>query len=188
VLSEQFYTVRASSVDCNGAEDELRIEMAATHELLHTHGETGVNHRQKITVDRMLECAVALNWNCLTRGDEDPAMQVEYRTGSSHALQYLKLWSSTKRGVWNLICEYWMQSSPTHDTGATFSGGWYSADLGWMLDAIMQHQGAFRPGSSDFADGLIQINRPTDTDLSSAQRDMTEALDPHWTRIGSHFR
>ena len=70
-----------------------------------------------------------------------------------------------------------MQSSATHDTGATFSGGWYSADLAWMLNAIMQHQEAFRPGSSDLAGGLIQINRPTDTDLSSSQADMTAALD-----------
>jgi hypothetical protein len=171
-------------MDCNREEDEIRIAMAASHALSPTQG-SDLNHsgHQKITIDHLLECAVALNWNSLTRGDEDPAMQVEYRTGSTHALQYLKLWSSTKRGVWNLICEYWMQSSATHDTGATFSGGWYSADLAWMLDAIMQHQGAFRPGSSDFAGGLIQINRPTDSDLSSAQTDMTEALD----RLGSIF-
>src|SRR5256885_8095990 len=99
-------------MECNGIEDEIRIEMAASHALSPTQG-SDVYHsgHQKITIDRMLECAVALNWNSLTRGDEDPAMQVEYRTGSSHALQYLKLWSSTKRGVWKLICEYWMQPS-----------------------------------------------------------------------------
>lgn len=153
--------------------------MAASHVLSTTEGGSEANHsgHQKMTIDRILECAVTLNWNSLTRGDENPAMQVEYRTGSSHALQYLKLWSSTKRGVWKLICEYWMQSSATHDTGATFSGGWYSADLAWMLNAIMQHQEAFRPGSCDLAGGLIQINRPTDTDLSSSQADMTAALD-----------
>jgi hypothetical protein len=158
--------------------------MAASHALLPTEGGSDANHSgQKLTIDRMLECGVALNWTSLTRGDEDPAMQVEYRTGSSHALQYLKLWSSTKRGVWKLICEYWMQSSATHSPGATFSGGWYSADLAWMLNAIMQHQEVFRPGSPDFADGLIQITRPTDSDLSSAQTDMTDALD----RLGSIF-
>jgi len=53
-----------------------------------------------------------------------------------------------------------------------------------MLDAIMQHQRAFLPGSSDFMDGLVQINAPTNLDLVSAQTDMTEALD----RIGSHRR
>jgi hypothetical protein len=76
-----------------------------------------------------------------------------------------------------------MQSSATHSPGATFSGGWYSADLAWILNAIMQHQEVFRPGSAAFADGLIQINRPTESDLSSAQTDMTESLD----RLGSIF-
>ena len=120
----------------------------------------------------------------LTQADETTAMQVEYRTGPSHSLEYLKIWSSTTRGYWNLVCEYWMQSGSGHESGATFSGSEYSGDFTWMLDAIMQHQGAFRPGSTDFVEGLVQINRPTDRDLASAQTDMTGALD----RIGSHLR
>jgi hypothetical protein len=142
----------------------------------------GSGHHET-TIDRILECAVVLNWNSLIQAGEEPAMQVEYRMGSRHSLDYLKLWSSVERGIWNLVCEYWMQSSVTHETGATFSGGRHSADFAWMLDAIMQHQGAFPTGPSDFAEGLIQISRPTDTDLSLAQKDMTEVLD----RIGSRF-
>lgn len=160
--------------------------MAAPQALLRTNDGIDVNRsgRGNTTIDRILECAVALNWSGLTQADETTAMQVEYRTGTSHSLEYLKLWSSTTRGVWNLVCEYWMQSSPGHESGATFSGRECSGDFTWMLDAIMQHQGAFTPGSSDFVEGLVQINRPTDTDLASARADMTEALD----RIGSHLR
>src|SRR3954471_15169871 len=117
---------------------------------------------ENTTIDRILECAVALNWNALTQTDEVTALQVEYRVGPSHSLDYLKLWSSTTRGVWNLVCEYWMQSSSGRESGVTFSGREYSGDFTWMLDAIMQHQGAFLPGSSDFVEGLVQINRPTD--------------------------
>jgi hypothetical protein len=160
--------------------------MAAPQTLLRTQDGIDVNRsgHGDTTIDRILECAVALNWSGLTQADETTAMQVEYRTGTSHSLEYLKLWSSTTRGIWNLVCEYWMQSSPGHESGATFSGRECSGDFTWMLDAIMQHQGAFRPGSSDFVEGLVQINRPTDTDLASARADMTEALD----RIGSHLR
>jgi len=160
--------------------------MAASRTLLRTQHGIHVNHsgHDNTTIDRILECAVALNWNGLSQADETTAMQVEYRTGSSHAVEYLKLWSSTTRGVWNLVCEYWMQSTSGHESGATFSGREYSGDFTWMLDAIMQHQGAFLPGSSDFVEGLVQISRPTDTDLASAQADMTEAMD----RIGSHLQ
>ena len=159
--------------------------MASPQTLLRTHDGIDVNRsgHGNTTIDRILECAVALNWSGLTQADET-AMQVEYRTGPSHSLEYLKLWSSTTRGIWNLVCEYWMQSSSGHESGVTFSGREYSGDFTWMLDAIMQHQRAFLPGSSDFVDGLVQINRPTDMDLVSAHADMTEALD----RIGSHLR
>jgi len=139
---------------------------------------------ENTTIDRILECAVALNWNALTQTDEVTALQVEYRVGPSHSLEYLKLWSSTTRGIWNLVCEYWMQSSSTHESGTTFTRIKPPSDFTWMLDAIMQHQRAFLPGSSDFMDGLVQINAPTNLDLVSAQTDMTEALD----RIGSHRR
>ena len=138
---------------------------------------------ENTTIDRILECAVALNWNALASTDEATALQVEYRIGPGRSLDYLKLWSSTTRGVWNLLCEYWMQSSSGHESGTTFTGGNHSGDFTWMLDAIMQHQRAFLPGSSDFVDGLVQVHRPTDADLASARADMNVALD----RVGSRL-
>jgi hypothetical protein len=160
--------------------------MATSHTRLRAHEGVEVNRSVlgKTNIDRILECAVALNWNGLTQADQTTAMQVECRNGPSNSLEYLKLWSSTTRGFWNLVCEYWMQSNSGHTMGVTFCGREYSGDFTWMLDAIMQHQRAFRAGSSDFVEGLVQIKRPTLTDLASAQADMTEALD----RIGSHLR
>lgn len=155
--------------------------MSAPLALPHINGGFDGDHSgQKQTIDRILQCAIALNWKSLA-ADEKTAMQVEYRTGPQHSLEYLKLWSSSARGFWNLVCEYWMVSSPAHQSGATFSGGNHSADLAWMLDAIMQHQGEFVAASTVFVDGLVQISSPTDTDIVAAQKDMTEALD----RIGS---
>src|SRR5579864_8695005 len=103
----------------------------------------------RTTIDRIVECAVTLNWKDLTRSEEASSIQVEYRTGPQHALEYLKIWSSSQRGYWHLIAEYWMHSSAAHEMGATFSAGNQSADLALMLDAIMQHQEDFLPPSRD---------------------------------------
>lgn len=153
--------------------------MAASHLLLRTDGEINVNGsgHENISIDRILECAVALNWKDLTTSDEPTSIQVEYHVGSDRSLEYLKCWSSTQRGYWHLVCEYWMKSGPTHQSGLTFNGSIYSADFDWMLNAIMQHQAAFPPSSSDFSDGLIQISRPSESFIGAAQKDMAGALD-----------
>jgi hypothetical protein len=143
-----------------------------------------IDNKRSATIDRILECAVALNWNALAQIDEATALQVEYRIGPRQSLDYLKLWSSATRGVWKLVCEYWMQSGSTHERGTTFTRAKYSGDFTWMLDAIMQHQRAFLPGSVGFMDGSVSVKRPTDADLASARADMDEALD----RVGSHLR
>jgi hypothetical protein len=156
--------------------------MAATHALSGTREEVENKHsHENTTIDRILECAVALNWNALAGTNEPTAFQVEYRIGPDRSLDYLKLWSTTTRGVWNLICEYWTQSTPGHESGTKFTGGNYSGDFTWMLDAIMKHQRAFPPGSPDFMDGLVQIKEPTEAELASARTDMNAALD----RVGS---
>lgn len=154
--------------------------MSAPLALPHINGGIDGNHSgHEQTIDRILQCAVALNWKSLAA--DTAAMQVEYRTSRQQSVEYLKLWSSSARGCWNLVCEYWMLSTPAHESGATFSGGNHSADLAWMLDAIMQHQGEFVAESTVFVDGLVQISPPTEADIVAARRDMTEALD----RIGS---
>ena len=158
--------------------------MAASPTVLTASSETDsrpVNSQDK-SLDRILECAVALNWKDLTKPDEATSIQVEYRAAASHLLDYLKLWSSTQRGHWRLICEYWMQSSDTHQSGATFHDGIYSADLAWMLDTIMQHQGSFPPSSSDFLNGLIQVSRPSESFIGAAQKDMIQV----WDRIAAN--
>jgi len=153
--------------------------MAALHTVPRARGGPDLKNtgHERTTIDRILEFAVTLNWKDLTQPDEATSIQVEYRTGLHHSLEYLKLWSSTKRGYWHLIGEYWMHSSTGHESGATFSGGNYSAGLALMLDAIMQHQEAFLPPSSDFLDGLVQIKEPSETDLEAARAEITRAMD-----------
>ena len=153
--------------------------MAASYPLLRINGEIGVDGsgHESMTIDRILEFAVALNWKDLTSFDEASSIQVEYHAGSGRSLEYLKCWSSTQRGYLHLVCEYWMKSGPTYRSGVTFNRDIYSADFVLMLDAIMQHQAAFPPSSSDFPDGLIQVSRPSESFINAAQKDMTGTLD-----------
>lgn len=157
--------------------------MAASHTVPRIHH--GGLHlkpvgQKRTTIDRILECAVTLNWKDLTQSNEASSIQVEYRTGPQHSLEYLKIWSSAERGYWHLIAEYWMHSSTAHEMGTTFSNGNHSADLALMLDAIMQHQEDFLPPSPDFLDGLVQIKRPVKSDLSAAREEMIEVMEPYW--------
>src|SRR6185437_4886399 len=152
--------------------------MAASHSISHAHDEFGLKRTrdQRTTIDRMLECAVTLNWKDLTKSSEATSIQVQYRTGPQHCIEYLKLWSSKQRGYWRLLAEYWMHSGAAHESGVIFIGDNYSADLALMLDAIMQHQEDFLPPSSEFLDGLVQIKTPTEGDLDAARGEMTEAM------------
>jgi len=132
---------------------------------------------RRTTIDRILECAVTVNWKDLTKAQSNTSMRIEYRSGPQHSLEYLKLWSSSERGYWHLLAEYWMQSSIEHRSGITFSRGNYSADLVRMLDAIMRHQEDFLAPSPDFPNGLVQIRKPSAVELSTARAEMIEALD-----------
>src|SRR6185437_7747187 len=72
---------------------------------------------RRTTIDRILECAVTVNWKDLTKAQSNTSMRIEYRSGPQHSLEYLKLWSSSERGYWHLLAEYWMQSSIEHRSG-----------------------------------------------------------------------
>src|SRR5690242_18598737 len=119
--------------------------------------------RKRTTIDRILECAVTVNWQELTKAQDKSSMRMEYRTGPQNSL------------------EYWKQSTIEHRIGTTFSRGNYSADLVRMLDAVMQHQEDFVAPSRDFPDGLVQIKKPSTTELSTARVEMIAAMD----QIGS---
>ena len=127
-------------------------------------------------IDRMLECAVYLNWKDFASDSSPMAMRVEYRTGPTPSLKCLKLWSSVSRGHWKLVCEYWTQPNPIQQQGITFSKSYSSPGLTRMLNAIMQHQEVFSVRQTDLRDRLVQITSPHEAQCVAAKREMTEAL------------
>ena len=129
------------------------------------------------TIDRILECAVYLNWKDFASDSSPMAVRMEYRTGPTRSLKCVKLWSSASRGHWKLVCQYWMQPDPTHQQGVMFAKTCSSPGLTRMLDAIMQHQEVFSVACTDLRDCVVQIASPDEAQCAAAKRDMTKALE-----------
>ncbi len=128
-------------------------------------------------LDRILECAVVLSWKDLMPAGKAGLIHIEYRAGPERSLEDLKVWLSTARGHWNLVCDYWMHSDPSHGTGLNFSNGYYSGDLARMLDAIMQHQNRFATCSQPSSAGMIQIQSPAEEESAAARTCMSASFD-----------
>lgn len=58
----------------------------------------------RIELVRLLECAVVLSWEDLMPAAPSGLIHIEFRTGPSRSLEYLKIWSCRTRGYWDLVC------------------------------------------------------------------------------------
>jgi hypothetical protein len=133
--------------------------------------------REMDAIERLIESAVTLSWEDLATSFAPLAMQVEYQRRPDRALEHMKLWSSTSRGHWNLVCEYWMHSTATHSQGVTFTDTYSSAALTRMLNAIMQNQQSLALPHGDFANKLVQIAPPNKTRSIAAKHLIVEMLE-----------
>jgi hypothetical protein len=102
--------------------------------------------------------ALSVTWADVMPQPDKGLIQVEYEPGSEHSIDWLKVWSSTKRGHWNLVCEYWMAEHPFGKAGLQFASGYHSDVLGESLRLIMQHQPQF--ASPEGSLNLIQVYPP----------------------------
>lgn len=93
-------------------------------------------------------------------------MQLEYCSGSKGTIDLLKLWSSSKRGHWHLVCHYDRQTSDL----VRFEQGFASAGLRRNLEFIMQNQTDFLLPQNRGRGGLLQIEKPTQQDADIAQQ------------------
>jgi len=128
-----------------------------------------------IAMDRILASAVILSWNDLLCPTQRGLIQLEYVPGARRS--YLKVWQLTGKGVWSLVCEYWMSHGVVAtDDGIMFSNGYDSAGLAEMLKVIMQHSDRFTapltPGPSS-----IQIKPPTEQETLEADGQMRQAYE-----------
>jgi len=120
----------------------------------------------EVKLDRMLESALILSWQDLPHALEPGLVHIEYAPGT--VLDYLKIWQLVAKGVWNLVCEYWMVLKPAGDQERlTFSNGYHSEGLARMLEEIMQHQENFTLSKGPGA-GMIQVSEPSEESRHTA--------------------
>src|SRR5512142_112978 len=131
---------------------------------------------ETLQLDRTLESIVQVHWNALMPAKNAGQIQVEYRTDSDGRLQYLKIWASTERGRWDLVCEQWITAAWSHVPSLRFSPRYYSEALGRTLEVVARHQNAFAPPAGARRDALLQISPPTADERQTAQEFLTEVL------------
>ena len=130
---------------------------------------------ESIQVDAILSDALVLNWGDLMPELTSGLIHIEYHVEPLGSIEFLKVWASTVRGYWNLICEHRMRLDAPHQSGLHFNNGYKSDGLSRMLDKIMQHQEVFLLGAAPGKDRMIQVYPPTDADRTAASK-MMEVL------------
>ena len=59
---------------------------------------------EPMLLDHILESAVVINWSDLVRGAIPGLIHVEYHVGDGRLIEDVRIWSSTARGYWSLVC------------------------------------------------------------------------------------
>jgi len=59
---------------------------------------------ESVPLDHILESAVVINWSDLVRGAIPGLVHVEYHVGEERLIDNVRIWSSTTRGYWSLVC------------------------------------------------------------------------------------
>ena len=134
-------------------------------------------------LEQILESAIVVSWADLMRGTQAGLIHIEYGFAPSGVLDYLKVWSSIKRGHWLLACEYWMSASAFHDVGILFYNGYESEGLAHILESVMQHQTSFVLPPNLGRQGLLQISPPRPEESTEA----TAQVDLAFDRLASQF-
>lgn len=121
----------------------------------------------KPSLEVALKDSVVLSWNELMPSTPNGVINVEYHTGPEHLLEYLKVWASSERGYWTMICEYWKSSIWSNAPGMSFGKGYGPGGFSKKLENVMQHENDFDKGHQQ--DTLIQISSPNLTERNAAE-------------------
>lgn len=115
-----------------------------------------------------LECAVVSAWKELSAHNALEQVHIAYETGSEGRVDHLKIWSSIRRGEWDLVCDYWVPTDGMHCGGMLFSHKFSSPVLERAIDGVMSRQEDFPPLVRT-SYGLIQVQAPTVQGLRVAE-------------------
>jgi hypothetical protein len=124
----------------------------------------------KPSLELALENAVVLSWGELMPTATSGMINVEFHNSPENLMEYLKVWASSDRGYWTMICEYWKCSLWSHVPGISFGKGYGPGDFSRRLENVMQHENDFDKAVQ--FDTLIQIGPPTANERSVSEGQM----------------
>lgn len=108
--------------------------------------------------DALSEALIA-SWHDIVPQSDRGLIHIEYESKVGQPIDWIRVFSSTTWGSWNLVCSYSMHTQPFGKSGLRFGPGYHSAGLSESLERIMQHQQTFSPPATT-NHGLIQVSRP----------------------------
>jgi len=126
---------------------------------------------------RVLQSAVVSSWDDLMPPATTGSVHIEYTTGTAGAVDLLKVFSSTTRGHWKLVCEYWVSSAWGHAPGMSFGDIPCPRKFAQAIQKLLQHQGQFKALGGLSGDGLLQVTPPSESERKDASNCLTEAFD-----------
>lgn len=129
---------------------------------------------EEAQLDHALQYAVVQSWDELMPDPASGLIHIEYETGDDGSLDFVKIWASTVRGHWNLVCEFWVRPLWSNATGIRFANDYYSADLARTLEFVIKHADAF--AKLPHRPGFLQVSPPTEEERKEAQRWTTVAF------------
>jgi len=125
-----------------------------------------------IPFDETLADIVVLSWDDLMPEFSSGLIHIEYHVDPLGSVEFVKVWASTIRGEWNLICEHWSQAGSSHESGLRLVGGYKSARLERALQSVLQNREIFLVGTAPGRDRLIQVFPPTHPERVAAGKRM----------------
>jgi hypothetical protein len=131
--------------------------------------------------DQILESVVILSWVDLLPYHRSGSIHVEYVFGAEGNISTLKLWLSTVRGRWRLLCGV----ETKINSCLQFEDCCKSGDLSSNLEFILRYQAAFPPPQNFGRAGLLQIKDPTQNEIATAVDIVKTArsfVDSFWTQ------
>jgi hypothetical protein len=94
-------------------------------------------------------------------------VHIEYQTGSDGALELVRIWASTVRGHWKLVCEMWLQALWSNAIGLRFANRYHSTTLADALSQATRVAGA----------NTFLPNRRNRIQINSSEEDHTDSTD-----------
>jgi len=110
---------------------------------------------------------VVINWSDLVRGAIPGLVHVEYHVGEERIIDDLRIWSSTARGYWSLVCH--CSIDPDLSCTLHFRNGYQDGDFGGLLSAVMERQDKFPHKRIANANYLVQVGPPSVDVLAAAR-------------------